>query len=198
MKYDLEAIPRGGSVLDSYPELSKVYELSSSPLEDLEKHRDFILRWIVWMHDPSTPANGFTTLPERRSFVRKKVGVLGKGQAWFVEMEKYNNSIVNRMIVAFLRTEYSMVYAEYKTFEVIHAKLLESLLESPTANNMTALKSVRTEISSCKDAMLTKERSLKLEETLEAHIIQENLEINLLELIKDFNDGKEIHSRYSV
>lgn len=199
MKYDVSDLDVDPSLdlRSLFPDLAKNRVLWETPLGTLENKRTMIIVWIIWMHDINTPLSAYSTIQERRVVVRKKLGIITNPD-WYTKMEKYESPEINAMVVSFLKQEYNISYAELKTYETAHTKLLEKILATPDSGTITSIKNLKNEIENCKTHILGQVRAANLEKELEKAVIEENIMLDYNDLIDSYAKGETIHRRYSV
>lgn len=185
--------------VDVYPDLQNIKYFSDSNSVVLPLTHKIVVKWILLMFDPGSPAANMNTLPEKKKFVRDHIDVLfhAKLEEAFQEMENFKIPSINRMCLYFLfKTQRDIYTAEYTMMFMSKLKLQQEILENPTKSNVEALTSLNNHLSALHNNILGRVHSIKLEEELNKIVIDEQLSLNPIDLIVDYQEGKTIHPEF--
>jgi len=173
MKYRIENIPPGEMVVDRFRDLQQnsssfmdgAYGKRPEGIPDVYDVDDWILRYILLMDSPGTPAELMPDMMERKVWALKTLGVTNPSDE-IKDIVFFRDKIFNVRRVLFLRLQYNGYYrlakqleAELYSLEVSGNKKdaegnVVQMTEQESATRQTRMKTLMANIDECNSKLL--------------------------------------------
>jgi hypothetical protein len=208
IKYRIDNLPSDKLVVDQFRDLnahreqfmSDIYEGRPEGIPEDYDVNDWILRYLILLDSPGTPADDILDLVERKAWVLRKLGV-SKPTDTILGMASFTDKRFMARRVLFLRLQNDVTWMVLKATE---AKLSEHLAkETPTDEREALVHSQNTKlmmqtINDCKAEFLKHDSNKAMEEGLMALVVNDNLGIRPEEYARVLAKGNEIFPHISI
>lgn len=209
MKFNISVIPRNQRCIDHFPELKKFEEVFMA--KDKVGDPDLVLRYIILLYSPHSPAESIPDLKKRKIWALKDVLKVEEPFSQSLkDMVQWKDEVINRKAVIFMWIVGGARYLMYKqaaeeimaitTTEIKYdgADLDEQKknadIQKVKRENLTK---AAAELENSQDLFLRGEKSVELEKALAEFVLSESLQIRPEEYVRIWQNSGKVFQEYA-
>lgn len=180
-------IPADVDILSKYPELKKYHDFT-----EYIPDKDKVLRYIAYFYDKKTPLKKIDNVLARKAEAAKLAGFEledGKFSDLVEEVIRCENTIVNAMIIRYLRLSNNHKFAMLSTTIELLYRNLSAQLNNEDSGNYKESQVMEREISRITDELMQDDTNQFLTSDLYQMINLEKLELSPEDIAARVRDG---------
>jgi hypothetical protein len=192
MRYNIEKVPDGSSVISYYKDLGKIKEFKTSAGEGIDN--DKVNRYVLLLYDQKSPYR--VKYPD---VLKRKVEVAhdlefpiteeGNFESVIEDMLRGKNEIVNRKIVQFVRMHRNFKYSYLVSIESAYYNLMLEIIGGET-RNISKAKDMRDDLEESLHELLNQDSNPYLKDAVLRFVEEERLALRPEDIAKKLQSGE--------
>lgn len=192
MAYPIYGLSPKESVLKLFPELSRIPEFKKG----IGVEKDKAVRFIIYMFDPQSPLSTADNAQGQCTYKALELSGFAleeKGYHQGIEdMVEFKDENFVAMVIAFLRSFYSIEWSNFKVQERIYYDLVKQAFKDPSKTDSNKMSQAVTNLGKSRVEFLKNSNNKRLIELVYQQAYRENLEISPELIALKRSEGKEI------
>jgi hypothetical protein len=192
LRYNVEKIPEGTTVLQFFKELAKIREFKASAGEAIDN--DKVNRYVILMYDSKSPYRS-----KYHDVLKRKIEIVhdlafktlddGSFESPVEDMLRGKNEIVNKKIVQFVRMHRSFKYSYLVAIESSYYNLMLEIIGGDT-KKLSVAKELRDDLESSLLELLNMDNNPYMKDDMLRYIEEERLALRPEDIAKKIQNGE--------
>lgn len=192
LRYNVEKVPEGTTVISYYKDLGKIKEFKASAGEGIDN--DKVNRYVLLLYDHKSPyRTKYPDVLKRKVEVAHDLGFPVKENGDFEsvieDMLRGKNDVVNRKIVQFVRMHRNFKYSYLVSIESAYYNLMLEIIGGET-RNISKAKDMRDDLEESLLELLNQDNNPMLKDAMLRYIEEERLALRPEDIAKKMQNGE--------